>query len=512
MFAGKHRAAVGRAARRRRARVLGDARGDRAGPGRGRARAAANPSASASSCSRRSRASPRSSPAAWSRPSSSTSSSTTRSRTSCAARARPRRPRAYGPCSRRSSSASRSDGSTSAPASSAARTARKSAAAATSWTRSMCAPASTPYPTAASVPAEPLARRTAGDRADEVLAGDRQQQRPPERVQPLELAQRLDRLRRRLAEVGTRVEHQLLERHARGRPRARSARAETARRPSTTRPSSVGSSSFCLGAARVCISTRPAPVSRAHVGKLRVAQPADVVDDRRAGGDRRARDGGLVGVDRDQRAELARDVLDQRHDPLDLLRRVDRRAVGDAGLPADVDHVGARVEQLRGELDRARSSVCRSPASENESGVALTIPISHGRPPSASVPRVVRSGRGRRAHSRPGELTAIPSASASSANRSTSTARRARSSQPSSRAERARPRARGASASGPTARGRPAARAACGAAARRRPSAPARGGPRTAASASRSGSPGTIGWASSPRSAASASTCSAAWP
>ena len=67
MFASKHGEPSASAARGRRARVRGDARADRAGPGRGRARDAATPSASGSSCSRRSRASRRSSAAAWSR-------------------------------------------------------------------------------------------------------------------------------------------------------------------------------------------------------------------------------------------------------------------------------------------------------------------------------------------------------------------------------------------------------------------------------------------------------------
>ena len=39
------------------------------------------------------------------------------------------------------------------------------------------------------------------------------------------------------------------------------------------------------------------------------------------------------------------------------------------------------------------SRVRGSPSSENESGVALTIPISHGRPPSTRVPRAVWSAR-----------------------------------------------------------------------------------------------------------------------
>ncbi len=65
---------------------------------------------------------------------------------------------------------------------------------------------------------------------------------------------------------------------------------------------------------------RRAAVS-ADIGELGIAQAADVVDDPRAGGDRSPRDGRLVGVDRDDRAELADDPFDQRHDARDLLLR-----------------------------------------------------------------------------------------------------------------------------------------------------------------------------------------------
>ena len=118
-----------------------------------------------------------------------------------------------------------------------------------------------------------------------------------------------------------------------------------------TSPSSVGSSSFCLGAARVCISTSPAPRARAHVRQLGIAQPADVVDDRRAGGDRRVCHRGLVRVDRHERAEVPGHALDQRHHALDLLLGRHRRLVGHAGLAADVDDVGAGVEQRPRQLD-----------------------------------------------------------------------------------------------------------------------------------------------------------------
>jgi hypothetical protein len=59
-----------------------------------------------------------------------------------------------------------------------------------------------------------------------------------------------------------------------------------------------------------------------------VAQGADVVDDSRAGGDRGLGHGGLVGVHRDERAELPRAALDQREDSLELLLRRHRGPVG----------------------------------------------------------------------------------------------------------------------------------------------------------------------------------------
>ena len=62
-------------------------------------------------------------------------------------------------------------------------------------------------------PGEPLPRRPGRDRADEVLPGRREQQRAAEAVERREPAHQLDGLRRRLAEVGTRVEHQLLKCH-----------------------------------------------------------------------------------------------------------------------------------------------------------------------------------------------------------------------------------------------------------------------------------------------------------
>ncbi len=83
----------------------------------------------------------------------------------------------------------------------------------------------------------------------------------------------------------------------------------------------------------------------ADVGEPLVAQPADVVDDRGARGDRGARDRGLVRVHRDERTQLSGDALDQWHHAGDLLVGVDGGPVRDARLAADIDHVGAGGDQ-----------------------------------------------------------------------------------------------------------------------------------------------------------------------
>ena len=95
---------------------------------------------------------------------------------------------------------------------------------------------------------------------------------------------------------------------------------------------------------------RGAP-ARADAGKLRVEQAAHVVDDHCAGRDRGRCHGGLVRVHRHERAEFPRDALDQRNDPFDLLRRSDGGDVRAPGLAADVDDVGAGLDELAGERE-----------------------------------------------------------------------------------------------------------------------------------------------------------------
>jgi hypothetical protein len=85
--------------------------------------------------------------------------------------------------------------------------------------------------------------------------------------------------------------------------------------------------------------------ARRQVGERRVTQSADVVEHDGAGVERGARYGGLPCVDRDADA-LGREALHERDDAGGLVVRRRRRAVGDAGLRADVDEVGALGDEL----------------------------------------------------------------------------------------------------------------------------------------------------------------------
>ena len=105
---------------------------------------------------------------------------------------------------------------------------------------------------------------------------------------------------------------------SRCRDRGRSARAQ--RRPPSVhravaadiralrppRRRNVGLSCIVCGVPCMCITHTPAPVSAASVDHLRIARQAgDVVDDLRAGVDRRAGDGRLARVDRNRNRRLA---------------------------------------------------------------------------------------------------------------------------------------------------------------------------------------------------------------
>ncbi len=176
---------------------------------------------------------------------------------------------------------------------------------------------------------EALSRRPAGDRADEILARHGQQQRPPERPQRPERAEHFDRLERGLRKIGPRIEHHLLDRDA-SPDRDFDLLAQELldiRCGSTVEP--WVEQLLLRGGARVHEHKRRARLG-ADFSKRRIAQAADIVDDRRPGRDRGARHLRLIGVDRHRRAEIAAHPLDHRHDPRDLLLELDRRPVRDS--------------------------------------------------------------------------------------------------------------------------------------------------------------------------------------
>ena len=177
-------------------------------------------------------------------------------------------------------------------------------------------------------PRPPLARRAAGQRADEVLARDGQQQRPAERVQLLEAAEQLDRLRRRLGEVRPRIEDELLLAHAARARERRSAREERDDVGDDVVVVDAGSCRRCLGAARVCMSTSAAPVaaqtsassgSRSPLTSLTITAPAAIAA---------AATAGLYVSTETTAPSSPASRVDQRHDALDLL--LDRRPRGAA--------------------------------------------------------------------------------------------------------------------------------------------------------------------------------------
>ena len=219
----------------------------------------------------------------------------------------------------------------------------------------MLAPASTPAASAASVAAPRSRRRAARDRAEEVLARDRQQHRVPERAHDVEPAQDRDRLGRRLGEVRARVEHDLPLPHP-ARARHRDPLGEEVRdvRDDVVVGAGIEPRALRLDA-RVHDHERCAGAG-ADVGERRVAQARDVVDHARPRRDRRLRDLRLVGVDRDQHVVLGDDPLDHRHHALDLQRGGDGRAQAGGRLAADVDDRRAR-RHVRGGAGGPRGEV-----------------------------------------------------------------------------------------------------------------------------------------------------------
>ena len=381
----------------------------------------------------------------------------------------------------------------------------------------MCAPASTPCADRRERARQPRAGRPAGDRPDEVLAGHGQQQRALERVQRA----RARAATRPSAPASCRSPDPGRASAARSPRRARApARSARCRNRSTSvdDPAVERRVEQLLLRRRARVHQHQAGARLgAHVGELRVAQPADVVDDRRAGGDRRAAR---------RRACRCRPRRARRARPASRSISGTTRSTSSAGVdrgrfvtpdspPMSITSAPAREQRAR-ELHALARALRVTPASENESGVALTIPISHGRPPSVER----RAGRAQLARRRD-SLRPRPALAAHAADplggRLLLEPRDLRL-DPRARPSRARPPSARATRSGASAPGR-ASRAAGqqpepGPAQQHVADArgPARGGlrttPRRGGRAARGGSAARARGARPRR----ASTCSAAWP
>ena len=250
-------------------------------------------------------------------------------------------------------------------------------------------PPSTAAPTAASVPASRAARRPLGERADEVLARHRQQQRPAQLGQLRQPAQQLDRLGRALGDVDAGVEHDPLLRRRRARARSGHALARGSSRTSPPRRRSRGKALTFGGAARVRDHERRAGLG-ARVGDHVVAQPAHVVDHVRARRERGARDRPAPGVHRHQQRR-PRPAARSAGTTRSISSSTGTASViGAARLAAHVHDRRARPRPAAGRARRARRGSFGPWRSENESGVALTMPMSTGRERSSSRSR---SGR-----------------------------------------------------------------------------------------------------------------------
>ena len=219
-------------------------------------------------------------------------------------------------------------------------------------------------------------------------------------MQPRGAPQQLDRLRRGLREVRPGIDDQLLIGDA-ARARQLESLAEEAHDLGEHVAVEVGILEALLGGRARVHHDQRRPRLRADVGQLRIAQAADVVDDRRAGGDRRRR---------------ARPACRCRPRPAPPARRRRvRSAARRARSPRRPRQAGgwSMPDSPPTSITRApaaissRASVTRDssvgwrPASEKLSGVALTIPISHGRSPNAWLlvrPRAGRRSRDRQVH------------------------------------------------------------------------------------------------------------------
>ena len=127
------------------------------------------------------------------------------------------------------------------------------------------------------------------------------------------------------------------------------------------------------------MTTSAAPVRAAARARPTSRRPGHVVEHVRARVERRLGDQRLPRVDRDDDA-LGDQPRHQRDDAvaLDLRRRHAR--VRDARLAADVDQVRALLDERDAPARPARRASSTRTASLNESGLALTMPMTSGRP------------------------------------------------------------------------------------------------------------------------------------
>ena len=201
---------------------------------------------------------------------------------------------------------------------SAARTARKSLAGETSWRRKMCAPASTPWASAASVPARrsrgaaPVSAPMKSLREIAINSGSPSSCRRPT------CGEQLDRLGGCLCEIRPRVDDELLGSHACGE-RQGDALAQEGEHLGHDVAVEIRVLHAFAGRDPRVHHDKPSPRLGAQLGQFRIAQAADIVDNLRPGGDCGASHRRLVGVHRDDRPQFAGDPLDERHDALDLL-------------------------------------------------------------------------------------------------------------------------------------------------------------------------------------------------
>ncbi len=214
---------------------------------------------------------------------------------------------------------------------------------------------------------------------DEVLARDRQQDRPAELDDGVEVAQHLDRLSGCLGEVRARVEHDAVDvdthvdhlRHALPQER-----------------DDVGDDVVVVGE---LLALRRRPGVHHHDpgtalgtrdGQIDVAQATHVVDEVGALGEHGAGHLRLPRVDRHDHVE-SDEPGDEGRDTADLLVGVERVDAGDPRFTPDVDDRGSGGGELLGARDLL-STPAYSPPSENDSGLALTIPMISGSPTGAT--------------------------------------------------------------------------------------------------------------------------------